>query len=74
MQFHIANLVGPVDIADLTEAAVMEDVNLSHISFCYSQALRAIQKDSVNVTVVKPGMTAMSVFVSLTARLTESTK
>ena len=29
MQFHITNLVGP--ITDLTEAAVLKEVNLSHI-------------------------------------------
>ena len=31
----------------------MKDVNLSHISFHYSPALRAIRKDGLNVTVVK---------------------
>ena len=56
MQFHITNLVGPVDITDFTEAAVVKDVNLSHISFRYSPTLGAIQKDGLNVTVVKPDL------------------
>ena len=32
----------------------MKDVNLSHIPFRYSPALGAIQKDGLNVAVVKP--------------------
>ena len=54
MQFHITNLVGPIDITDLTETAVVKDVNLSHIPFRYSPALGAIQKDGLNFAVVKP--------------------
>ena len=47
MQFHITNLVRPVDISDLTEAAVVKDVNLSHIPFRHPPALGAIQKDGL---------------------------
>ena len=43
MQFHIPNLIEPIDITDLTEAAVMKDINLSHIPFRYPPALGAIQ-------------------------------
>ena len=50
------NLIGPVDITYLTEAAVVKDVNCSHISFRYSPALGAIQKDGLNVAVVKPDL------------------
>ena len=32
IQFQIRDLVGPVDIADLTGATVMTDINHSHIS------------------------------------------
>ena len=53
MQFHITNLVGSTDLTDLTEAAAVKDVNLSHIPFRYSPALGAIQKDALNVAVVK---------------------
>ena len=56
MQFHITNLVGPIDITDLTETAVVKDVNLSHIPFHYSPALGTIQKDGLNVVVVKPDL------------------
>ena len=56
MQFHITNLVGPIDITDLTETAVVKDVNLSHITFHYSPALGTIQKDGLNVVVVKPDL------------------
>jgi len=33
IQFLISELVGPVDISDLTEATVMKDIDLSYISF-----------------------------------------
>ena len=56
MQFHIPNLIEPIDITDLTEAAVMKDINLSHIPFRYPPALGAIQQDGLNVTVVKPDL------------------
>ena len=46
----------PINITDLTEAAVQEDVELTHISFSYFSALRAIQKDNLNVAVVKPDL------------------
>ena len=41
-KFLISELVGPVDFSDLTEAALMKDIHLSHISFRYSPNLRAI--------------------------------
>lgn len=34
----------------------MEDVNLPHIQLCSSPALRDIQQDSLNITVVKPDL------------------
>ena len=49
---HTVCLVGPIDVTDLTEAAVVKDVNLSHIPFRYSPALGAIQKDGLNIAVV----------------------
>ena len=71
MQFHITNLVGPVDITDLTEVAVVKDVNLSHISFRYSPALGAIQKDGLNATVVKPDLGFEAVLLGLPDHVTE---
>ena len=65
MQFHIANLVGPIDITDLTEASVVKDINLSHIPFRYSPELGAIQKDSLNVAVVKPDLGFEAVLLGL---------
>ena len=73
MQFHITNLIGPVDITDLTEAAVVKDVNLFHISFRYSPALGAIQKDGLNVAIVKPDLSFEAVLLGL-PDLTESTE
>ena len=64
MQFLITNLVGPVDITD-TEAAVVKDVNLSHVSFRFSQELGAIQKDDLNVTAVKPDRIFQAVLLGL---------
>ena len=65
MQFHITNLVGPIDITDLTETAVVKDVNLSHIPFRYSPALGSIQKDGLNVVVVKPDLGFEAVLLRL---------
>ena len=65
MQFHITNLVGPIDITDLTETAVVKDVNLSHIPFRYSPALGTIQKDGLNVVVVKPDLGFEAVLLRL---------
>ena len=65
MQVDIKNVIGPVDITDLTEAAVVKDVNLSHISFRYSPAIGAIQKDGLNVTVVKPDLGFEAVLLGL---------
>ena len=65
MQFHIANLVWPIDITDLTEASVVKDVNLSHIPFRYSPALGAIQKDGLNVAVVKTDLGFEAVLLGL---------
>ena len=65
MQFHIANFVGPIDIKDLTEASVVKDVTLSHIPFCYSPALGAIQKDGLNVAVVEPDLGFEAVLLGL---------
>ena len=65
MQFHITNLIGPIDTADLTEAAVVKDIHLSRIPFRYSPALRAIQKDSLNVAVAKPDLGFEAVLLGL---------
>ena len=46
----------PVDIADFTEVAVIKDIDLSHISFRYSPAIRAIQKESLNIAVIMPDL------------------
>ena len=40
----------------------MEDVDLTHIYFSYFSALRAIQKDSLNIGVVKPDLSFEAVF------------
>ena len=59
------DLVGPVDITDLMEAAVLKDVNLSHIPSRYSPALRAIQKDALKVTVLKSDLGFEAVLLGL---------
>lgn len=40
----ILEMVGPVDVADLPKATVMEGVYLAHAYFHYSPTFRAIQK------------------------------
>ena len=65
MQFHTANLVGPIDITDLTEASAVKDVNLSHIPFRFSPALGAIQKDGLDVAVVKPDLGFEAILLGL---------
>ena len=52
----------PINITDLTEAAVVEDVDLTHIYFSYFSAPIAIQKDSLNIGVVKPDLSFEAVF------------
>ena len=59
------NLVGPTNIKDLTEASVVKDVNLSHIPFRYSPAIGSIQKDGLNVVVVKPDLGFDAVLLQL---------
>lgn len=46
-----------VDVAHLTEAAVMEYGNFSHIKLGYPLALRAIQGDIFSITVVSAILT-----------------
>ena len=55
--------------------AVMEDVDLTHIYFSYFSALRAIQKDSLNIGVVKPDLSFEAVLLRPpdVAESTEST-
>ena len=53
MHFLISNLVGPLDI---TEAVVMREIDLFHISFRFSPALGEILKDNLNIAVVKPDL------------------
>ena len=75
LQFIISETVMPINITDLTEAAVMEDVDLTHIYFSYFSALRAIQKDSLNIGVVKPDLSFEAVLLRPpdVAESTEST-
>ena len=47
------------------EAAVLKDVNLSHIPSRYSPALRAIQKDALKVTVLKSDLGFEAVLLGL---------
>ena len=63
----------PINITDLTEAAVQEDVELTHISFSYFSALRAIQKDNLNIAVVKPDL-SFEVVLLRPPDVTESTE
>ena len=65
----------PINITDLTEAAVMEDVDLTHIYFSYFSAPRTIQKDSLNIGVVKPDLSFEAVLLRPpdVAESTEST-
>ena len=63
LQFLISETVMPINITDLTEAAVMEDVDLTHIYFSYFSALRAIQKYSLNIGVVKPDLSFEAVLL-----------
>ena len=51
----------------------MEDVDLSHIFFRYSPALRAIQEDGLNIVVVKPDLSFEAVLLGLPDAM-ESTK
>ena len=53
----------------------MKDIDLSHISVSYSPALGAIQKDSLNIAVVKPDLSFEAVWLRLpdVAEPTEST-
>ena len=59
MHFLVSNLVGPLDI---TEAVVMREIDLFHISFRFSPALRAILKDNLNIAVVKPDLIVLGLF------------
>lgn len=55
----------PVDIADLTEAAVIKAIDLSHISFRCSPALRVIQKESLNIAVIMPDLSFEAILLRL---------
>jgi len=53
----------------------MDDVDLTHISFSYFSALRAIQKDSLNIAVVKPDLSfAIEVVLLRPPDVAESTE
>jgi len=64
IQFLIRDLVVPVDVADLMEAAVIKDIDLSHISFRYSPALRAIHKESLTIAVIRPDRSFEAILLS----------
>ena len=53
----------------------MKDVDLSHISVRYSPALGAIQKEGLNIAVVKPDLSFETVLLRLpdVAESTQST-
>ena len=48
-------------------------VDLSHVFFCYSPALRPIEKDGLNIAVVKADLSFKAVLLGL-PDVTESTK
>ena len=51
----------------------MENIDLSHVFLRYSPALRAIQKDGLNMAVVNPDLSFEAVLLGL-SDVTESTK